>query len=167
LGAAAAVFAADELGPRVAAYILECPFQDLRTAVRNRTAVYLPPVLDWIAATGLNVVAPLVIDDVDQISPLQAVSAIPANVPVLILAGGADRRARPEEARAIFARVENHGRLVIFDGASHLKLFNADPERYCKEFLGWVTQVKGAAAKHGSEADYDHSRRHKPGSVHP
>ena len=36
LGSAAAIFAAGELGHRVAAYILECPYQDLKTAVWNR-----------------------------------------------------------------------------------------------------------------------------------
>src|SRR5581483_2058454 len=37
LGAAAATFAAAELGERVQGYLLECPYRDLFTAVRNRT----------------------------------------------------------------------------------------------------------------------------------
>ena len=36
LGSAAAIFAAGELGHRVAAYILESPYQDLKIAVWNR-----------------------------------------------------------------------------------------------------------------------------------
>ena len=44
LGSAAAIFAAGELGHRVAAYILECPYQDLKIAVWNR--------IDNCAASG-------------------------------------------------------------------------------------------------------------------
>lgn len=47
MGAAAAVFAARELGERVRGYILECPYQDLRTAVRNRTEFFCRRA--WIA----------------------------------------------------------------------------------------------------------------------
>ena len=44
LGAAAAVFAARDLGHRVRGYILESPYQDLRVAVWNRVEQALPPV---------------------------------------------------------------------------------------------------------------------------
>ena len=37
LGAAAAVFASGELAHRVQGYILESPYKDLKTAVRNRS----------------------------------------------------------------------------------------------------------------------------------
>ena len=59
MGAAAAVFAASELGHRVQGYILESPYQDLKTAAWNRTDVYLPPVLSHAAYLGLRAVGPL------------------------------------------------------------------------------------------------------------
>ncbi len=53
LGAAAATFAAEELGHRVHGYVLECPYRDLRTAVWNRAEKALRrcsiglPTPDW------------------------------------------------------------------------------------------------------------------------
>ncbi len=119
LGAAAATFAAGDLGRRVGGYILESPYRDLRTAVRNRIEEKLPPVLDRIAYAGLVATSSLVLPHLDQIAPVDAILAIPRDVPVLILAGGVDRKARPEEARDLQRCVEDHGRLVIFDRAGH------------------------------------------------
>ena len=81
LGAAAAIFAAKELGTRVSGYILESPFQDVRTAVWRRLQMRLPPVLDGIAYTGMSIVSPWVIPDLNRISPLAAIDTIPASTP--------------------------------------------------------------------------------------
>jgi len=67
--------------------------------------------LDRIAYTGLIVVAPLFMGDVDRIAPFEAIAGIPPAVPVLILAGGSDRLAYPAEA--LHSRVRSHGRLVV------------------------------------------------------
>ena len=107
MGAAAAVFASGELARRVHGYVLECPYRDLKTAVWNRVEDALPPVLDRVAYQGPARRRPLVFPDLGKISPVAAVGGIPADVPVLILAGGQDRRARPEEARAIHDRVRS------------------------------------------------------------
>ncbi len=140
MGAAAAVFAAQELGEqgkKVRGYILECPYQDLHTAVRNRTEYFLPIGLDRLAYLGLLAVSPLVMPDGNKISPLNSISTIPSSASVLILAGGSDRRARPEEARALYERVQDHGQLVIFEGADHLQLMRGDPtyRGVVREFL--------------------------------
>jgi len=142
LGAAAAVFAAAHLGDNVAGYILECPYQDLHTAVRNRTDYYLPPLIADVAYAGAATVAPLVLPEVDSISPLEAASSIPESARVLILAGDADRRARAAEARAIYERVRSHGRLLIFPGGDHLKLFAADPAAYEKAALKLIGECR-------------------------
>ena len=141
LGSAAAMFASAELGHRVDGYILECPYQDLKVAVRNRTRNYLPRPLDRVAYLGLRLVSPLVLPDLEAISPLMAAGGIPDDVPVLILAGGRDRHAHPDEARAILGRVASHGRLVVFERASHLALLRDDPELYgrsVRDFLGGI-----------------------------
>ena len=93
MGSAAAIFAAGELGHRVAAYILESPYQDLKVAVWNRIDIRLPPGLSHAAYSGLRLVTPLFLPHLDQICPLNAIGAIPDDVPVLILAGAADRMA--------------------------------------------------------------------------
>ena len=102
MGAAAAVFASGELAHRVHGYVLESPYADLRTAVRNRIENALPPVCDWVIYQGLSLVAPLVVPDLARISTVEAIQAAPPDVPILILAGSQDRRARPEEAACLW-----------------------------------------------------------------
>jgi pimeloyl-ACP methyl ester carboxylesterase len=144
LGAAAAAFAAEELADRVGGYILECPYQDIRTAVWNRTKIYLPPVLDFIAYAGLRTVAPLVLPNLDQLSVRDAVGKLPPSMPVLILAGGADRHARPEEAVAIRSRIPGPAELVFIEGAEHSQLAAADPDGYRRAVLGFLAKTPRA-----------------------
>ncbi len=138
LGSAAAIFAAGELGHRVAAYILECPYQDLKIAVWNRIDNWLPPGLSHIAYGGLRLVSPIFLPHLDEICPAKAIGAIPADVPVLILAGAADRMARPEEARVLYARVASHGQLVFVPGAGHGDLLGSSPELYSRTILDFI-----------------------------
>ena len=142
MGSAAAVFASGELGRRVRGYLLECPYRDLKTAVWNRVENALPPLIDRVAYHGLVLASPLVLPDLGRISPLAAVEGIPTDVPVLIMAGGRDRRARPDEAGAIHDRVRSHASLSVFEGADHMKLLDAEPERYRREVIGFVREVE-------------------------
>lgn len=86
--------------------------------------------MDRLAYAGLLTVSPLVIPDSDKISPLDAIGEVPPSTPILILAGSCDRRARPEEAQALYDCVQSHARLIIFGGADHLQLMRTDPMRY-------------------------------------
>ena len=143
LGSAAAAFAALELGHRAAGYILESPYQDLKVAVWNRTDVHLPPVLSSVAYAGLRTVGPIFLPHIEQISPQKAVRGIPEDVPVLILAGGADRLARAEEAKAIHGEVATHGKLVFFPRAGHGNLYHNDPELYERTVLEFLHENQG------------------------
>lgn len=140
LGSAAALFAAPDLGSRVCGYVLECPYRDLRTAVRNRLRVYLPPVLDSIAYAGLRVTAPLVLPDFDRISPLEAATHVPREARVLVLTGSTDRRATPDEARAIAERIGLNAELVVIEGGDHLQLERPDPARYRAVLLDFLAK---------------------------
>jgi alpha-beta hydrolase superfamily lysophospholipase len=130
MGAAAAMFAAHDLGSRVSGYILECPYSDLGTAVKNRLQLALPPVLDSIAWAGLRIVTPWLLRDMDRIRPIDAVSSTPLATPVLILSSRVDRHARPDEAQAIFERVKEHAELLWFDDAAHDRLVEERPEQW-------------------------------------
>ena len=141
MGAAAAVFAARELGHRVRGYILESPYQDLKVAVWNRTEMTLPPVISLAAYGGLRLVAPSFLPHLDEISPLLAIAGIPDDVPVLILAGEADRKARPEEARALHGRVASHGRLMFIPGANHGDLLGSAKNLYTRTILEFCGDV--------------------------
>lgn len=154
MGAAAAVFAGRDLGHRVRGYILESPYQDLRVAVWNRVEDALPPLLDLAAYVGLNLVAPVFLPNLDEISPIKAITGIPDDVPVLILAGEADRMARPHEARALHGQVASHGRLVFVPGAGHGDLLRAAPELYSRTVLDFFRSVvRVDAVRRGAAGD--------------
>lgn len=142
MGAAAAIFASGELGGRVRRYILESPYQDLKTAVWNRTDAYLPSPLHQIAYAGLRLAGLALLPQLDDISPLKAIDGVPPDVPVLILAGDADPFARPEEARALFDRVKTHGRLVMLPASTHdVSLFALNRDRYVQEVRDFLRRA--------------------------
>jgi alpha-beta hydrolase superfamily lysophospholipase len=131
LGAAAAIFAAGELGAGVDGYFLEQPYKDLSSAVWHRLRHFLPPLADWVAFTGMRLWATVLLPvDPERISPYQHVAKIPETVPVVFLAGSADRHAPLADVRALFDRVRSHARLVVFAGAAHVALDRYDPELY-------------------------------------
>jgi alpha-beta hydrolase superfamily lysophospholipase len=138
LGSAAAIFAGKELGTRVRGYLLEMPYADLDTAVRNRTRMYLPPVLDRIAALGIQFAGRMILPHAGEIAPVERIGEIPESVPVLILNGGRDPRARPFEAHALLAAAGAHARLVTFDDCAHEILAATQPERYGKVVREWL-----------------------------
>jgi alpha-beta hydrolase superfamily lysophospholipase len=158
LGAAAALFASRELGQRVRGYILESPFSDLRTAVWNRVDDALPAGLDRLAYAGLLAVSPLVVPHLDRISPYEAAGGMPDDTPVLILAGSADRRARPEEARALQERLGRRCTLLVFPGADHLRMAETDPALYRAAVLGFLGGVQPVTEQGGQPAHTLRSR---------
>jgi alpha-beta hydrolase superfamily lysophospholipase len=141
LGSAAAAFASEELGGKVAGYVLESPYADLKTAVWNRTRAALPAPLDRVAYVGLRLSALVLLPQLDVIAPVRAIGGVPEDVPVLILAGGSDDLATVAEAQALFDRVRTHGTLEVFPGARHNDLAEVEPERYRRLILGFIAGV--------------------------
>jgi len=141
LGAAAAVFAAAELGERVHGYILESTYRDLHQAVRNRTETYLPPFLDRIAYAGVALVGPLVLPDADKIAPIDHVTEIPRSVPVLFLVGTEDERARPSESQELCERIADHAKLVLFEKVKHECLIRANRQQYADAVEPFLRKV--------------------------
>ena len=140
LGAAAALFASAEIGERASGYILECPYRDLKTAVRNRVRMFLPPILDCIAYAGLVAVSPLYLRNVDDISPLNAAADMPKSIRVLILAGDADRHARPQEAEAIRERIGDRAECVVIENGEHVQLARPNPVAYRRRIIDELTR---------------------------
>lgn len=131
LGAAAAIFAAGELNGTVAGYLLEQPYKDLKSAVWNRLQNHLPPILDWAAYLGLRLWAPVFLPvDPDRVSPNEHIVEIPENVPVVFIAGSADRHARLDDVKVMYQQIESHAQLIVFDGAVHEALDQYDPQLY-------------------------------------
>ena len=130
-------------------YVLESPYRDLRTAAWNRTEVYLPPVLSHAAYAGLRIVGPLFLPHLNEISPLKAISGIPEDVPVLILAGDADQLARPEEAQALHRQVMTHGWLVFFTGAGHHDLQTSAPRLFDGTLIAFCRAISSDSGGNG------------------
>jgi alpha-beta hydrolase superfamily lysophospholipase len=145
MGAATALFGAEAVGAKVAGYILECPYQNLRIATRNRTRCCLPIGIEACAYHTLNCLAPLVLANVDQISPEDAAAKMPPGMPVLIMAGANDFLAMPEESHAIAARIGPAARVVVIPGAGHTILMGVQPKMVCAEIDGFLEQIRGAA----------------------
>jgi len=131
LGAAAAIYAAPELGPRIAGYALEAPYRDVRSATRHRLRIYLPPVLDRIAYWGLDLWSrAMLAPDVDALAPIDYLAAIPATTPIVFLCGTDDRSAPLAEVEEMRARCGGRATLAAFAGATHRELADADPGRF-------------------------------------
>ena len=130
LGAAAAIYAARDLGPRVKGYILECPFRDITTAVENRLRLTLPWGARQAVEEGLRLLAPAMIPTLDHMKPIDAIGTMPADVPVLMISGGRDRLATPAESVALHAKIADRAELHFFEDAGHDLYARHDPVRY-------------------------------------
>lgn len=130
LGAAAAIFAADELGARASAYLLEQPYRDLESAIWNRLRMFLPDFVGWFAYQGLYFWSTVILSpSIAEISPEKAIGKMPPDIPVVILTGTRDRHATVEDVRAVVARRVG-AELLLFDGAEHVELDRFETARY-------------------------------------
>jgi len=139
MGSAAALFAARELGERVQGYILECPYRDLKTAVRIRLRNYLPSGLNGIAYAGMLTVSQVLLPNLDEISPRKAMGTVPRNVPILILAGRCDPLATLDEARDLTSAAPGDCQLVVFETEAHIPVIRADCETCRSSVIKFVT----------------------------
>jgi alpha-beta hydrolase superfamily lysophospholipase len=119
---------------------LEQPYRDLPSAAWNRLQNELPSGLDLMAYVGLRLWSFVFLSaDVRQHSPHEMITEIPADVPIVIAAGSADRHARIEDVRAVFSQVQSHAKLVVFEGARHQSLYKFDPELYSQATLDFLS----------------------------
>ena len=152
LGAAAALFAAEEIGEDISGLFLESPYRDLSSATWNRLSHYLPPVADRVAYAGLRLWSPLFLPvDPDRIAPCRAAADVPQSVPVVIVAGSDDERATLDDARSVFEPLASHGKLVVFQGAKHNGCRTCDPELYLRTLLDLVARHRVQDAANGKE----------------
>jgi uncharacterized protein len=61
--------------------------------------------------------------------------------PALVLHGGADRNARPEEGRAIFENLAGRKELIVFDGVGHTSLYGANPDLWATSVARFLSSV--------------------------
>jgi pimeloyl-ACP methyl ester carboxylesterase len=137
LGAAAAVFAARDLESRIAGYFLEQPYRDLESAVTNRLRMRMPHPLAALAYQGMRLWSGVFLPvAIGEISLEARARDIPPEIPVVIIAGSADRHATVSDVSAIAETMRGHCELVVFDGAEHQALDEYDPALYSKSLNG-------------------------------
>ena len=138
MGASVAIMAAEE-EPAITAVVADSPFADLTTYLKgnlsawtdlpaipfNRTVLTILPVL-----TGLNP---------DEVSPLQNVSKLGTR-PLLLIHGTADADI-PIHDSELLQRAYPLARLLLINGAQHVKGFSTNRELYLTEVLDFLKKL--------------------------
>jgi pimeloyl-ACP methyl ester carboxylesterase len=115
---------------RPAAVILECPFDRMLNAIRNRFEAMGAPsfpgaelLLFW-GGRRLN------FNGFDHNSIRDAAQL---QCPALVLAGAQDRRARSDQVQAVFQQIPGEKRFHIFENAGHEPFRSRDPGAWDRE----------------------------------
>ena len=129
LGGAAALMADYESPPE--ALVVEAVFADVETGIANRLEMHfgsfgrnLSPLLTWQIDYFLGI-------DSTTISPVLAAARI--EEPIFVLYGSEDRRARPEEAQAIFNASRGPKEIWAINGAAHVDFYRFAGKEYERE----------------------------------
>jgi uncharacterized protein len=148
MGAAAAVFAlaAPEAGeerpdPLASGLILECLYPDLDQALARRLELRLPRLIAAPVYQLLRFTAPMVLPTFRAISPQAALARLAPDLPVLLLAGGADQRVRPDEIRALIPQTATACQFEIIDKAPHGRLHEHAPLAYRRALLDFIESL--------------------------
>jgi uncharacterized protein len=142
LGAAAAIFAAPELGRRVDGYVLEAPYLDLEKACRDRLERELIAPFDELAYAGLELWAPLFLPiEISEVNPAEHVAQFPEGVPVLFVAGAFDTEAPVEDVRKLTELCSGAAELAVLDQRDHFDLWTMD-ERHFELWQGFLARIE-------------------------
>ncbi|HVJ84447.1 MAG TPA: alpha/beta fold hydrolase [Caulifigura sp.] len=151
MSSAAAIFAAKELGNRVAGYWLEQPYNSLETAAWRRLQQQLPPVCDAVAFTGMRLWGRVLLPvSLAEIAPCQCICDIPEHCPLVILSGDADGNLPLADVQEVFEQVKDRAKLVVFRGAGHIGMPESDLVLYERELDEFLAAVRG---RQGSEVE--------------
>jgi uncharacterized protein len=133
LGGAAAILSEKPL--EADAMVLEAVFGSFDEALANRLALRFGSV-GWLLFPLFKYqVEPRLGFDPDTLKPAAAVATVRA--PLLLIAGGADRRATPAEMMRIYATANEPKELWIVPGAAHVDFYRFAPAEYERRVLGF------------------------------
>jgi len=141
----ASILKAESDGSEFNAIIIESVFSDIRVAASNRLEMkfgkfgkYMEPILTaqiplWLGFSR------------DKLRP--KIWAQKCHVPILILTGDADERARPWESAEIFAQAATRLKKIhIFKGAKHEDLFAFNQSEYDQEINQFIKNIESDSA---------------------
>jgi alpha-beta hydrolase superfamily lysophospholipase len=139
MGGAALLRAVAVHGIKPDAIIIEATFDSLLNAGKNRfRAMGLPGsplaelLLFWGSVqNGFNLFAHNPIDYARGVSE-----------PALILHGGDDRRATPEQARRIAYAMGGHARFIVYAGLPHMPIVEAKPKEWTHDVAAFLEPIQ-------------------------
>ena len=143
MGASATLKAVGDGGLEPAALILECPFDSLLGTVRHRFTSYgLPsfPLADMLVYWGGRQQG----FDARRFNPSESAARI--DRPTLLMNGEADPWVQPDEARAIFERLQGRKTLKLFEGVGHDSCLRSRPDEWKRIVSGFLDETLGVPA---------------------
>ncbi len=135
MGAAAVLRAVAHLDVKPVAIVIECPFDRMLNAVRNRFAALSVPSFPGAQLLVLWGGQRLGFDGFAH-NPTEYAAHV--NYPTLVLAGSIDTRATTHQVREVFDRLNGPKRIHIFEGVGHESFRAREAEawdREVREFL--------------------------------
>jgi alpha-beta hydrolase superfamily lysophospholipase len=137
MGAVAVLRAVGRLGLSPAAVVVECPFDRMLNAVRNRfVTMGVPafPAAELLVFWGGRRLG----FDAFEHNPVADAKGV--RCPALVLAGGRDRRATPGQVRAVFDAIPGANRWHVFDAAGHEPFRANDPAGWDREVASFLSE---------------------------
>jgi fermentation-respiration switch protein FrsA (DUF1100 family) len=146
--------AATLLGPTalpVDALVLESVYPTIDRAARNRLRTWLGPIGSLLAPALVRSLEPAVGVRRKELRPIDRIGEV--KVPLLMVAGTADRYTPLDESKALYARVAAPKEFWAVPGADHVDLYAFAPEAYRERISAFLersltasTYVPGSGA---------------------
>lgn len=146
LGGAAALLGAEPLA--VDALVLEAVYPDIEAATANRLSMRFGGPGRVLAPLLLLQLKPRLGIGPSDLTPISALSRV--HVPVLIIAGGADRHTTPADSARLFAATPEPKQLWMIPGAAHVDFAAYAGQAYEARVLSFFASVSRSP---GSRSD--------------
>lgn len=141
MGGAAAVLGSDPLP--VDALVLEAVYPDIQHALGNRLALRFGPKGRWLSPFLLAQMPPRLGFGPGRLAPVKGIRRVRA--PVLVIAGGRDRRTPVPESEALFDAAPAPKSLWIVPGAGHVDFAKAAGSEYERRVLSFLEVARERA----------------------
>jgi pimeloyl-ACP methyl ester carboxylesterase len=143
MGAAAVCFAA-EWSRGADAVILESMYHDILAAFTTRISAGFPRWYGWLSRGIIWVTERRLGLRLEDLTPADHIGRL-APAPVLLLTGGEDSHASPDDARRLLERCRGPRELVLVAGAGHTDVLDVAGPLYAERVLGFLERCLAAA----------------------
>jgi fermentation-respiration switch protein FrsA (DUF1100 family) len=116
--------------------VLEADYATFEKAVENRVTMRLGPVGRFLAPLLTWQIKPRLGFDPEILQPAKHISRL--RMPLLLIAGDADKHATLDEARLLYDRASRPTDLWILSGAKHVDFHRHAPDEYERRVLEFL-----------------------------